>query len=82
MTVVKSLAMPKAIVVEQIGGPEQLRWQDVPEPVPGPGQALVRHTAIGVNFIDVYFRTGVYKAASVAVRARAGRGGDRRGDRP
>jgi NADPH:quinone reductase len=53
--------MPKAIVVHQTGGPEELRFEDVPDPVPGPGQARVRHTAIGVNYIDVYFRRGLYK---------------------
>jgi len=53
--------MPKAIVVHQSGGPEELRFEDVPEPAPGPGEARVRHTAIGVNFIDVYFRRGIYK---------------------
>jgi len=54
--------MPKAIVIHQVGGPEQLRYEDVPDPAPGPGEARVRQTAIGVNFIDVYFRTGLYKA--------------------
>jgi len=54
--------MPKAIVVHEVGGPEQLRFEDVPDPVPGPGEARVRQTAIGVNFIDVYFRIGLYKA--------------------
>jgi NADPH2:quinone reductase len=53
--------MPKAIVVHQAGGPEELRFEDVPDPVPGPGEARVRQTAIGVNYIDVYFRRGVYK---------------------
>lgn len=53
--------MPKAIVVHQSGGPEELRFEDVPDPAPGPGEARVRHTAIGVNFIDVYFRRGIYK---------------------
>jgi NADPH2:quinone reductase len=57
--------MPKAIVVHEVGGPEALRWEDVPEPAPGAGEARVRHTAIGVNFIDVYFRTGLYKAAQL-----------------
>jgi NADPH2:quinone reductase len=52
----------KAIQVQQTGGPEQLRYTDVPVPAAGPGQALVRLTAGGVNFIDVYFRTGLYKA--------------------
>jgi len=54
--------MPKAIVVHQVGGPEVLRFEDVADPVPGPGEATVRQTAIGVNFIDVYFRKGLYKA--------------------
>src|SRR4051795_12481465 len=54
--------MPKAIVIHQIGGPEQLRFEDVPDPVPGPGEVRIRQHAIGVNFIDVYFRTGLYKA--------------------
>ncbi|HXU05550.1 MAG TPA: quinone oxidoreductase [Polyangia bacterium] len=54
--------MPKAIVVSELGGPEVLRFEDVPEPVPGPGEARVRQTAIGVNFIDVYFRRGIYKS--------------------
>ena len=57
--------MPKAIVVSELGGPEVLRFEDVPDPVPGPGEARVRHTAIGVNFIDVYFRTGLYKAPAL-----------------
>jgi NADPH2:quinone reductase len=57
--------MAKAIVVHELGGPEVLRWEEVPDTTPGPGQARVRHTAIGVNFIDVYFRTGVYKAPAL-----------------
>jgi NADPH2:quinone reductase len=52
----------KTIQVQQCGGPEQLRYVDLPVPEPGPKQALVRVTASGVNFIDVYFRTGLYKA--------------------
>ena len=52
----------KAIQVHKPGGPEQLQLTDVSVPVPGPGQALVRLAASGVNFIDIYFRTGLYKA--------------------
>jgi NADPH2:quinone reductase len=52
----------KAIRVFEPGGPESMRLVDVPTPEPGPGQALVRIAVSGVNFIDVYFRTGLYKA--------------------
>ena len=52
----------KRIQVVETGGPEKMQLADVPTPVPGPGQALVRIAASGVNFIDVYFRTGLYKA--------------------
>lgn len=52
----------KAIQVFEPGGPEQLQLVDAPIPVPGPNQALVRIAASGVNFIDIYFRTGLYKA--------------------
>jgi NADPH2:quinone reductase len=51
----------RAIRVHEPGGPEALRLDDVPAPEPGPGQARVRLHAIGVNFIDVYHRTGLYK---------------------
>jgi NADPH2:quinone reductase len=51
----------KAIRVHEPGGPEALTFEDVPLPAPGPGQARVRLHAIGVNFIDVYHRTGLYK---------------------
>jgi NADPH2:quinone reductase len=52
--------MAKAIRFHQAGGPEVLRLEDVPVPPPGPGEAQVRHTAIGVNFVDTYHRTGLY----------------------
>src|SRR5512145_2741841 len=52
--------MPKAIRFHQTGGPEVLRLEDVTVGAPGPGEARVRHTAIGVNFVDVYHRTGLY----------------------
>jgi NADPH2:quinone reductase len=57
--------MAKAIVVHETGGPEVLSWEEVPEAPLVPGQARVRHTAIGVNFVDVYFRTGLYKAPAL-----------------
>ena len=52
----------KAILVSQPGGPESMQLAEVPLPQPGPKQARVRVAASGVNFIDVYFRTGLYKA--------------------
>ena len=51
-----------AIRVHQTGGPEVLRYESVERPSPGPGQALVKIDAVGVNFIEVYQRTGLYKA--------------------
>ena len=51
----------RAIRVHEHGGPEVLRLEDVPAPEPGPGQARVRLEYSGVNFIDVYHRTGLYK---------------------
>src|SRR5262245_1069022 len=51
-----------AIRVNQHGGPDAMTLAEVPVPRPGPGQALVRLDYAGVNFIDVYFRTGAYKA--------------------
>lgn len=48
--------IPKAIVQQTAGGPEVLIYQDVPMPRPGTGEVLVRHTAIGVNFVDIYRR--------------------------
>jgi NADPH2:quinone reductase len=52
--------MPKAIRITATGGPEVLRWEDVDVGEPGAGQARVRHTAVGVNFLDTYHRSGLY----------------------
>ncbi|MBV6657266.1 MAG: quinone oxidoreductase [Devosiaceae bacterium] len=52
------------IVIRQTGGPEELRLEEALLPDPGPGEVNVEHTAIGLNFIDVYFRTGLYPAPS------------------
>jgi NADPH2:quinone reductase len=56
--------MTHAIRIHEIGGPEVLRWEAIDVPDPGPGEALIRQTAAGLNFIDVYFRTGLYPAPS------------------
>jgi NADPH:quinone reductase len=57
--------VPKAIRIHEVGGPEKMIFEDVPTPKPGAGQVTVRHKAIGLNFIDVYFRTGLYPAPSM-----------------
>ncbi|MCH7929894.1 MAG: quinone oxidoreductase [Proteobacteria bacterium] len=52
--------MTKAIRIHRPGGPEQMVWEEVAVGDPGPGEARVRHTAVGLNFIDVYHRSGLY----------------------
>ena len=52
--------MPKAIRIYKYGGPEAMRWEEAEVGEPGRGEARVRHTAVGLNFIDVYNRTGLY----------------------
>jgi NADPH:quinone reductase len=59
--------MTKAIRIHAYGGPEVLKWEVVPTPEPGPGEALVKQEAVGLNYIDIYFRTGLYKAPSMPV---------------
>ncbi len=84
--------MIDAIRVYETGGPEVLKFEKVLVGEPGPGEARVRHEAVGLNFIDVYFRTGLYKAAQlpftpgnegagVVVSVGAGVGHVRPGDR-
>ncbi len=58
----------KAVVADPTGGPENLKYMDFPTPQPGEGEALVKLEGIGVNFIDVYFRTGLYKAPEDPVK--------------
>jgi NADPH:quinone reductase-like Zn-dependent oxidoreductase len=81
-----------AIVVTQHGGPEVLAWQEREVPPPGPGEVRLRHTAIGVNYIDVYCRTGYFplltppgvpgmEAAGVVLEVGAGVNGILPGDR-
>ena len=55
--------MPRAIQITAFGGPEQLQLVDRPVGEPGPGEIRIRHHAIGLNFIDVYQRSGVYPLA-------------------
>jgi NADPH2:quinone reductase len=53
--------MPRAIRIHEVGGPEVMRLEDVDVPAPAAGNVQVKHTAIGLNYIDVYDRTGLYK---------------------
>src|ERR1700691_6097199 len=64
----------KAIRIKETGGPETMELVDLPLPVPAAGQALVKIAASGVNFIDVYFRTGLYKADLPATLGSEGAG--------
>ncbi len=50
----------QGLVIERYGGPEVLHWERLSAPPPGPGELRIRHTAIGLNYIDVYARTGYY----------------------
>lgn len=52
--------MTHAIRIHSTGGPEVLRWEEIEVPSPGPGQVLLRQTAVGLNFIDTYLRSGLY----------------------
>jgi NADPH2:quinone reductase len=83
--------MPYAIRIHSFGGPEVMNWEPVRAVEPGPNEVLVRHTAIGLNFIDIYERTGLYpnplptglgrEAAGVVVATGSKVTGLREGDR-
>jgi len=66
--------MPYAIRIHEPGGPEKMRWEEVQVGSPGPGEVLVRNTAIGLNFIDVYHRRGLYPYAMPLTLGREGAG--------
>ena len=83
--------MAHAIRFHETGGPEVLRWEEVPVETPGPGQVRLRHEAVGLNFADTYFRSGLYpvplpagmgvEAAGVVEAVGAGVDQVREGDR-
>lgn len=83
--------MAKAIRMFETGGPEVLRWEDVETPKPGPGEVLIEQKAIGLNFIDIYVRSGLYpvklpytpggEGAGVVLETGEGVEGFRPGDR-
>ena len=66
--------MPYAIRIHETGGPEKMRWEEVGVETPGPGQVLVRNTAIGLNFIDTYHRSGMYPITLPAILGMEGAG--------
>lgn len=57
--------MVHAVRVHHTGGPDVLTYEEITVPPPGRGEVQIRHTAIGLNFVDVYFRTGLYKATAL-----------------
>jgi NADPH:quinone reductase len=57
--------MIQAIRIHSPGGPEVMKWEEVPRPEPSQGEALIKQEAIGLNYIDVYFRSGLYKAPTI-----------------
>jgi NADPH2:quinone reductase len=66
--------MPHAIRIHAYGGPEVLRWEEIAAPVPGRGEVLIRQTAVGLNLIDVYERTGLYPGTLPMVLGHEGAG--------
>ena len=66
--------MPHAMRIHAHGGPEVLRWEEVDPGRPGPGQVRIRQRAVGLNFIDVYHRTGLYPVTLPAVIGQEGAG--------
>ena len=68
----------KAIRVHELGGPEVLRYEEVSDPEPGKHEALVRIEAAGVNFLDLYYRSGFHWGGHIAGRCRTFPGPKRR----
>jgi NADPH:quinone reductase len=66
--------MPYAVRIHDYGGAEALRWEEIAVGEPGPGEARIRHSAIGLNFIDTYERTGLYPVTLPAVLGREAAG--------
>jgi len=66
--------MPHAIRIHETGGPDVLRWEEVEVGSPGPGEVRLRQTAIGLNFIDTYYRSGLYPLPLPAVLGSEGAG--------
>ena len=73
--------MPKAVRFHKTGGPEVLVWEDVEVGDPGPGQIRIRQHAVGLNFVDVYQRSGLTRCRCRAARAAEGRASSKRSAR-
>ena len=78
----ENATMTKAVRVHKVGGPEALVYEAVDVPAPGPGEVRIRQHAIGLNFIDVYYRTGLYKAPAMPFVAGNEAAGEVSGGRP
>ena len=61
------MTMERAVRITEQGGPEVIQWVDVELPEPGPGEVRMRNTAVGLNFIDTYHRSGLYPMKMPAV---------------
>ena len=66
--------MTRGVLVRAHGGPEVLEWSDIELPAPKRNEVRIRHTAVGVNFIDVYDRTGLYPMALPSLLGREAAG--------
>ena len=66
--------MTYAIRIHEQGGPENMKWEEVVVGAPGPGELRIRHTAVGLNYIDTYHRSGLYKLPMPTVLGREGAG--------
>jgi NADPH:quinone reductase len=66
--------MVHAIRIHKTGGPEVLQWDEIEVPAPGPGQVRLRHTAVGLNYIDTYQRSGLYPIQLPCVMGNEGAG--------
>ena len=66
--------MPKAMRIHEYGGPEVMKWEEVTVGDPGPGEARVSHKAVGLNYLDTYQRSGLYKGALPAIMGNEGAG--------
>jgi NADPH2:quinone reductase len=71
---IKDGKMSYAIRIHEQGGPENMKWEEVMVGEPGPGELRIRHTAVGLNFIDTYHRSGLYKLPMPTVLGREGAG--------